>query len=495
MAAQTRLTWDRIYEALRVTLWPVDGGPVEGESVRGEPPALRDRIETLTPDDGWLTHSRKKSDSDAMDVDDSDGEGEDPNDGEDVGEGPASIRYINLEAHPALAIDELRLEVNQHHNKATFVVRHEYNLFMEHAMSRVSDPPDDSYRARFFLTGQPGGIGKSFAFYYFLFRLLALGQSVFFFNSPTTVYYFSRDGVQRIDEIQPATVDALEVSWALIDTDDKSGWVPPKIFKHVRCVVCTSSPRESLMREFLKRFGAETWYMRAWSPREIAAITERLGLDRANLLKRLNTGGRSHEAYGAAYLSPRPRPSMPPSRMLSAATYSLSRPWTPASRVPSPFIDFGPGAGPPREGTRAADRRAQHIHHTLSGRDAIRGLDASRAHPRHAASGRFRRRHRRGDPQAHRQSRVLRLRNRHDRPRQRTSTVPPAGILQLCRRGRHPRDAQEPRPHPSFPGRFASQGLWNDASNRVQTPTRGEGRRERPRGSDILPRWHRSRAC
>jgi hypothetical protein len=137
---------------------------------------LRDRIETLTPDDGWLTPS-SKSESDAMDSDvdgsdgESEGEGEDPNDGEDVDEGPATIRYINLEAHPALAIDKLGREVDQHHTKATFAVRHEYDIFMEHAMSRVSDPPDDSFRARFFVTGQPG-IGK-----WSSFSLLSVSRS------------------------------------------------------------------------------------------------------------------------------------------------------------------------------------------------------------------------------------------------------------------------------------------------------------------------------
>ncbi|KAJ7022351.1 hypothetical protein C8F04DRAFT_241695 [Mycena alexandri] len=134
-----------------------------------------------------------------MDVDDPGGEGEDPNDGEDVDEGPARIRYINLEAHLAMAFHELGLEVDQRGDMATFVVRHESGLFMEHAMSRLSNPPDDSYRARFFVTGQPR-IGKSFGCYYFLFRLLALGQSVFFLNGPTTVYYFSSDGVQETNE-------------------------------------------------------------------------------------------------------------------------------------------------------------------------------------------------------------------------------------------------------------------------------------------------------
>jgi hypothetical protein len=27
------------------------------------------------------------------------------------------------------------------------------------------------------------------------------------------------------------------------------------------------------MKEFVKRFGAETWYMKAWSSKEIAAVT------------------------------------------------------------------------------------------------------------------------------------------------------------------------------------------------------------------------------
>ncbi|KAJ7699625.1 hypothetical protein B0H17DRAFT_297204 [Mycena rosella] len=270
-ATLRQFTWDALYDDLWETLWPADGGPVEGELSWGEPSALLDRIETLTPDDGWLrvNPSSKKSN------DPNEGEGEDPSDGEDVDEGPARIRYINLKAHPALAFDELGLEVDQRGDKATFVVRHEYGLFMEHAMSRLSNPPDDSYRARFFVTGQPG-IGKSFGCYYFLFRLLALGQSVFFLNAPTTVYYFSSDGVQKSDENLegwPATLEALRKSWVLIDMDDTTDWTPPKIFNRARCVVWTSAPQEVRMKKFLKRFGAEKWYMKAWSSKEIAAVT------------------------------------------------------------------------------------------------------------------------------------------------------------------------------------------------------------------------------
>ncbi|KAJ6591079.1 hypothetical protein DFH09DRAFT_907983, partial [Mycena vulgaris] len=113
---------------------------------------------------------------------------------------------------------------------------------------------------------------------YFLLRLLALGQSVFFLNSRTSVYYFSSDGVQKnvsIDGPQPwpDTVQAIRKSWVLIDIDDNSEWSCPQIFRHARCVIWTSSPQESRMKTFIKRFGAEKWYMKAWSSKEIAAVT------------------------------------------------------------------------------------------------------------------------------------------------------------------------------------------------------------------------------
>ncbi|KAJ7204811.1 hypothetical protein GGX14DRAFT_459840, partial [Mycena pura] len=306
-ATLPQFTWDHLYEPLHVTLWPAGRGPVEEDAAPGEPLTLRDLIKTLTPDDGWLTPN-KKSESNTMDVDGSDGEneseGEVLNDDEDV-----DIRYINLEAHPALVIDDLGEEIDQYKTKATFVVRREYEVFMEHAMSRVSDPPDDSFRARFFVTGQPG-IGKSFGCYYFLFRLLALGQPVFFVNSLTTVYYFSSDGIQLTEQkliSSPALVEALRGSWVLIDMDDKTEWQPSKIFKRARCVVWTSPPRELRMKEFIKRFGAETWYMKAWSPKEIAAMTERMVIDPAKVLKRLSTGGPVARSLWGALPVPSPQ--------------------------------------------------------------------------------------------------------------------------------------------------------------------------------------------
>ncbi|KAF7343292.1 hypothetical protein MVEN_01761300 [Mycena venus] len=263
-------TWDEHYERLRVSLWPAGGGPVEGNSARGEPPALLAIMEALTPDDGWLTPSIENSGSDDMDVDgsDSESEGDDPNDGEGVDEGPTEICYINLAAHPILAINILGRQLDKHPTKATFAVRNEYQVFMDYALSRVINP-DDSYQARFFVTG------KSFGCHYFLFRLLAMGQPVFFAISPTTVYYFSGDGVQKsMGELQQSdeTIDAFRGSWVLIDIDEKNAYSPPPIFDRAR-------------------FGAEPWYMKAWSTKEIAAVAERLALDRTTLKDRLDAGG------------------------------------------------------------------------------------------------------------------------------------------------------------------------------------------------------------
>ncbi|KAJ7224047.1 hypothetical protein GGX14DRAFT_386853 [Mycena pura] len=282
------------YKTLRDTLWPADDNLVKGDD---EPPALSSRTETLIPKDQWLFPS-KKSGSDAMDVDDTDTdgdfdgeiEGEDPNNGEDGegDEGPAEIRYINLKAHEVFAVGKLRAEVDLRGAKATFVVRHEYVLFMKHALRRLSHPPNDSFRGRFFVTG------KSLGCYYFLFYLLALGQSVFFLDAPDSVLYFSRDGVQKTRETldtDDVTREALRNSWVLIDVDDNTDWTPPLIVNSARCVIWTSSPRESRSTFFTKRFGAEVWYMKPWSSKEVAAVTARLDIEHDEVLSRFNAGG------------------------------------------------------------------------------------------------------------------------------------------------------------------------------------------------------------
>ncbi|KAJ7224037.1 hypothetical protein GGX14DRAFT_386840 [Mycena pura] len=311
----------KTYETLRNTLWPADDNLAKGDD---EPPALSSRTETLIPEDQWLFPS-KKSGSDAMDVDDTDTdgdfdgeiegedpnngedgeggdegtdgdfdgeiEGEDPNNGEDGeggDEGPAEIRYINLKAHEVFAVGKLRAEVDLRGEKATFVVRHEYVLFMKHALRRLSHPPNDSFRGRFFVTG------KSLGCYYFLFYLLALGQSVFFLDAPDSVLYFSRDGVQKTRQTldtDDVTREALRNSWVLIDVDDNTNWKPPLIVNSARCVIWTSSPRESRSTFFTKRFGAEVWYMKSWSLKEIAAVTARLDIEHDEVFSRLDAGG------------------------------------------------------------------------------------------------------------------------------------------------------------------------------------------------------------
>ena len=77
-------------------------------------------------------------------------------DGEDEDDG---IRYIDLKANPVLCIFDLDVEVDQRCERAMFIIRREYDLFKQHAMARLRDPPDDTHRGRFFVTGQPG-IGK-----------------------------------------------------------------------------------------------------------------------------------------------------------------------------------------------------------------------------------------------------------------------------------------------------------------------------------------------
>ncbi|KAF9037343.1 hypothetical protein BDZ89DRAFT_1061496, partial [Hymenopellis radicata] len=297
--------WDDLYKPLRDALWPVDGG--QEVELADEPAALLDYVKTLTPDDGWLIPSSEKSDPDDMDVEDEDegkgedpnadddvndhdGEGADSNDGEDVDDGPATIRYIDLDANKTLALLGLKRELTRRSPTATFILRHEYTLFMRYAMCMASKP---NYQARFFVTGQPG-IGKSFGCYYFLFRLLALGQSVFFLNSPTNVYFFCSDGVQKTQKIPeewPEITQAIEESWVLIDVDDQGEWSCPEIFNDARCVIWTSSPREPRKRHFLKTFAAEPWYMKVWSSKEIAALTERYAIDHSKILEKLDMSG------------------------------------------------------------------------------------------------------------------------------------------------------------------------------------------------------------
>ncbi|KAJ7070584.1 hypothetical protein C8F01DRAFT_1106930 [Mycena amicta] len=211
-----KFAWDTFYSSLHAALWPQDHATMEAPADGYEPPSLR------------------------------------------------HIRFINLSAHPNFGIFRARKEALQRGAAAMFVIRDEYRLFMQDAMSLSEEP-----RQR-----QPLGSGKSFGCYYFLFYLLSLGQSVFLLPRHNTIYYFSRDGVQATTETgilsSEATNRAIEESWVLLDVDN----VPLDsldAFLEAKCVIWTSSPHEARMHKFNKVFSAGNWFMKAWSTKEIAA--------------------------------------------------------------------------------------------------------------------------------------------------------------------------------------------------------------------------------
>ncbi|KAF8208889.1 hypothetical protein K438DRAFT_1930434 [Mycena galopus ATCC 62051] len=307
-----RFSWDapQSYKALYLNLWP--------NSDERSVSSFDDLVEFFTPDGRWLT---SQVEPDAMDVnieakenasdDDSDskddvddqvevdgeGEGKGEGDGEGAADdpnnlGPPTIRFINLNAHPYLFIPQLIDMAKEHGEKAALLVRHEYEIFFDHARSRIGNP--DNKTSNFFLTGQPG-IGKSMCCYYILFRLLASGQSVFFLRSSTETLYFSSDGVQEqvglcVSE-NDESLQAIAASWVLIDVENEANFRCLDRLKNALCVVWTSSPRKTRRNHFTKRFSADSWFMRCWWSAEIAALTKLLDMDRSKILRKFNIVG------------------------------------------------------------------------------------------------------------------------------------------------------------------------------------------------------------
>jgi hypothetical protein len=117
-------------------------------------------------------------------------------------------------------------------------------------------------------------LGKSIGAGYFLFRLLASGQSVFFIPDKYSVFYFSEAGVDVVnashDMYDIDVIRALRCSWILIDVE--SEWFPDPWVELASCLVWTSSPKESRMHHFIKQYKATAWYMKPWSLAEIAAV-------------------------------------------------------------------------------------------------------------------------------------------------------------------------------------------------------------------------------
>ncbi|KAJ7484631.1 hypothetical protein FB451DRAFT_88537 [Mycena latifolia] len=241
------------YAILHKLLWPT--GPTSSQpadSAAPEPERLARHIEACAADLSLWTDDQD-GDATAMDVD----KLEQPP--------PAPpIRYINLAEleHESLAVHRLSA-------LDTLIVRQEYVDFMAHAMQ--------GQKLHFFLTGQPG-IGKSIGAGYFLFRLLASGQSVFFIPDTHNVFYFSEAGVDVVNASHNmGNVDvkrALRRSWILIDVEIGSQeWFPDPWVELASCLVWTSSPKESRMRHFIKQYRATAWFMKPWSLEEIAAVT------------------------------------------------------------------------------------------------------------------------------------------------------------------------------------------------------------------------------
>ncbi|KAJ7072583.1 hypothetical protein C8F01DRAFT_1225550 [Mycena amicta] len=208
----------------------------------------------------------------------------------------AAIRYINLAEHRRLAVDLLQ-------GLDTMIIRQEYVDFLADALQQVQE----GKQPRFFLTGQPG-VGKwsssplplrsYIVLGYFLLRLLASSQPVFFISdSNDSVSYFSETGVEFVmanNSIMQETdvLTALERSWVIIDVDlGMLDWLPKLWVKSAACVVWTSPPRERRKHHFTKQFDSAVWLMMPWSQEEIAAVTALDKRDHNDVRNRFSVNG------------------------------------------------------------------------------------------------------------------------------------------------------------------------------------------------------------
>ncbi|KAJ7489566.1 hypothetical protein FB451DRAFT_1225285 [Mycena latifolia] len=271
----TRLTSDYCYAALHELLWPKEPTSSQpGDSA--EPSALRKCIQARAADMSlWVDD---QGDVNAMDLDEDESQ---------LPLSPLEIRYIDLSKHEALCVHRLHNAWDSH----TFIIRQEYVEFMTYAMNC------GIHERRFFLTGQPG-IGKGFGACYFLFFLLASGQSVFFIPNPGWVYYFSPAGVDTVaagqsDMGDPETRAAIERSWVLIDVVGglSETWLPERWVGAAAGLIWTSSPKARRMYKFTTQLHATVWYMKPWSSQEIAALTKLDGMDPDLVRERLSITG------------------------------------------------------------------------------------------------------------------------------------------------------------------------------------------------------------
>ncbi|KAJ7068765.1 hypothetical protein C8F01DRAFT_622162 [Mycena amicta] len=197
------------------------------------------------------------------------------------------IRYLDLAAQTEFAVHPVKLA----RGLDKMVIRDEYVDFMDRAAKFQGQGK------RYFLTGQPG-IGKSVGAGYFLFRLLASGQSVFFIpDTDDGVFYFSEAGVDYVKS-DLSIMDHLDVkealsrSWIIIDANrGPENFLPLPWIEEGSLVVWTSSPNAWRLHQFHKQYRGNPWYMKPWSLEEVGALTMLANQDPAVVWARLKRHG------------------------------------------------------------------------------------------------------------------------------------------------------------------------------------------------------------
>ncbi|KAJ7193893.1 armadillo-type protein [Mycena pura] len=259
------------YVKLHQSLWPTPTSSPPAALTACEPLGLTKCIDVWTAGEG-----NAEGGVDVMDVDDNNSE-------PSPGPGPPQLRFIDLDKHPKMRVHSLAKPY------PTVVIRDEYQIFMTHAQQV------EKCRRR-----------KSVGACYFLFWLLAAGQSVFFLHAPRqgSILYFSEAGVQTYTEtfnILSSNEDieaVVETSWVLIDVDsdfganaDAKDWYPGSWVKPCAGLVWTSSPQQDRLQRFRSRYSTSVWYMKAWNREEIAFVTKREKKDAAEVEARLRLTG------------------------------------------------------------------------------------------------------------------------------------------------------------------------------------------------------------
>ncbi|KAJ6588781.1 hypothetical protein B0H19DRAFT_1248388 [Mycena capillaripes] len=180
-------------------------------------------IEATIPNDDWLRNVPTSKPTDA-EPDDAPADTVD----DDVSDDPAEIRYIDLSSYKDF-VDEFNLlgtEEAAHPGTATFVIRHEYRLFIEQAVAAS-----------------------------FVVALRLLDSDI---------------------PVLPKINRTLRESWLLIDLDDDT--MPKSIFNQCPFGIWRSSPHIPRLKYFRKHFkSVEYWFMKPWSTKEITAAADRLG--------------------------------------------------------------------------------------------------------------------------------------------------------------------------------------------------------------------------